>query len=308
MNKTSTPSSAQAVLRERVTFSSQGETLVGTLFLPASQPGQAPLPAAVVTGAWMTVKEQMPQRYAFELSQRGVAALAFDFRGWGESAGSRRQLENPENKIADILAAFRCLASRPDLDAARLGGLGLCASAGYMAAAAVANSGMRSLALVAPWLQDAAIVEEVYGGKEGVAALLEVGRAAEAEFLRTGRQQFIPAASTTDRSALMFGAPYYTEAGRGLIPEWRNEVDPAFWGLWLGFDGLRYAPGLQVPLQVVHSNAAAIPQGARRFLETVHSPKNELWLEGVSQFDFYDAPAAVAAASDAVAQHFLGTL
>ena len=67
----------ETVTTESVTFDSNGVQLKGTVYLPKETPG--PLPAAIVTGAWTTVKEQMPGTYARELAARGLVALAFDF-------------------------------------------------------------------------------------------------------------------------------------------------------------------------------------------------------------------------------------
>ena len=106
----------------------------------------------------------------------------------------------------------------------------------------------------------------------------------------------------------MFDAPYYTEADRGMIPAWRNEADPAFWEGWLAFDGVAGAPRLSQPFLMVHSDAAAIRQGAKRFYGRVTAPKTELWLDNVSQFDFYDRPGPVETATEAVALHFARTL
>ena len=258
----------------------------------------------VVAGAWMTVKEQMPARYARALAERGLAALAFDFRGWGRSGGDRRQFEDPARKVEDIEAALGFLATHPAVDATRLGGLGICVGAGYMAHAAARAPAMRALALVAPWLHDRAVLEETYGGAAGVDALLRAGDEAEARFRKTGRQTFVPIASRTDRGALMFDVPYYTEPDRGLVPDWRNEADPAFWRGWLEFDGIAIAPAVARPVLLVHSEAAAIPQGARRFFEGLAGPKEALWLEGVPQFDFYDADGPVTAAADAAVAYF----
>lgn len=299
---------AAAVKVERVTFDNAGETIVGELYLPDDlQPG-ARLPTVVVTGAWMTVRQQMPARYARELADRGYAAFVFDFRGWGESGGTRRQFEDPAGKVADITAAVRYVATRPDVDADRIGGLGICASAGYMAAAAADTPQMRSVALVAPWLHDREIVLETYGGAEAVARLEAAGDAAEAEFRRTGEQNFVPAASLTDPTAIMYQIPYYTEADRGMIPAWRNAADPAFWRGWLGFDAMLAAARLTQPFLMAHSEAAAIPQGARRFYAQLPGPKQQLWLENVGQLDFYDRDQPVSAAADAVARHFGETL
>ncbi len=44
----------------QVTFQSEGITLVGNLYLPANYKSGDKLPAIVVAGAWITVKEQMP--------------------------------------------------------------------------------------------------------------------------------------------------------------------------------------------------------------------------------------------------------
>jgi len=293
---------------ERVTFPSRGEEIVGALYLPEGVSGSKPGPALVVTGAWMTVKEQMPARYAREMADRGFVALTFDFRGWGESGGVRRQYEDPEAKIADIEAAAAYLTTRPEADKDRIGGLGICASSGYMVTAATETPTIKSVALVAPWLQDAEVVDQTYGGKDGVAKLQAAGDAAELAYRSTGRQGFVPAASLVDDRAIMFKVPYYTEADRGMIPAWRNEADPAFWRGWLAFDAIQVAPRLLQPFLMVHSEAAAIPQGARKFYARLTVPKRELWLDNVTQLDFYDRARPVTAASDAVAAHFQRTL
>lgn len=206
------------------------------------------------------------------------------------------------------MAAASFLKAQPEVDGARVAGLGICASAGYMAAAATESADIGSVALVAPWLHDAALVEAIYGGQGAVAGLIEAGRKAEESFRATGRQAFVPGASRTDRTAVMFDVPYYTEASRGLIPACRNEVDPAFWEAWLTFDAMGFAPRLAQPFLMVESEAAALPAGARQFYAGVPGEKRELWLDGVSQFDFYDQPAAVSAAVAAVADHFAATL
>lgn len=288
----------------RVTFKSGADTLVGQIHLPEGGSALSPVPAVVVTGAWFTVKEQMPTIYARELALRGYAALVFDFRGFGESGGAVRQRETPSDKIGDIVAAAAFLKAQPEVDGARVAGLGICASAGYMVGAATESADLKSVALVAPWLHDAALVEMIYGGKDAVAGLIQAGRKADASFKATARQTFVPGASRTDRTAIMFDVPYYTETSRGLIPAWRNEVDSGFWESWLTFDPMKYAPKLWQPFLMVESEAAALPAGARQFVTKVPRDKHELWLDGVSQFDFYDQPAVVSVSVDTI-DHYL---
>jgi uncharacterized protein len=290
---------------ERVTFQSGGDTIVGNLYIPAGVSASKPGNAAVVTGAWMTIKEQMAGRYAEELAERGVVALAFDFRTWGESGGKQRAMENPAMKTDDIKAAATYLQTRREVNRNGIGALGICASAAYAANAAVRSSAISSVALVAPWLHDKAIVNAVYGGEESVQKLIATGRDAQAKYAASGALTLVPAASTTDKSAVMFGAPYYTETHRGMIAKWENKFNLASWEGWLTLDAMVNAPKLTKPLLMVHSEAAAIPQGAKQFFAaTATTNKQKVLLDNVTQFDFYDGEAAVNRAADAVATHF----
>jgi uncharacterized protein len=294
---------SKGVTMERVSFTSGGETVVGHLYIPAGASASSKAPAAVVTGAWMTIKEQMSGRYAKELAERGVVALAFDFRTWGESGGKQRAMENPTSKTADIQAAVSFLQTRAEVDASRLGGLGICASAGYMAAAAANSPAIKSVSFVAPWLHDAKIVEAVYGGAASVQGLVKESQEAQAKFKATGELTLLPAASTTDKTAVMFNVPYYTEPQRGMIAKWENTFNAASWEGWLKFDAMPYAPRIKQPVLMIHSEAAAIPQGAKQFFSGLQAPKREQWLPNVGQFDFYDGAQPVKAAADSVAAH-----
>ncbi len=280
-----------------VRFNSQGATLKGTLFHPDGAIG--PLPAAVVTGAWTTVKEQMAGTYARELALRGYAALAFDFTGWGDSEGVPRYVEDPAVKTGDILAAAAYMASLDDVDEKRISGLGICASSGYMAAAVADSDSLRKVALAAPWLHDPAMVEGIYGGPETVAGLIAAANAANA------RDTVLIGASRTDENAVMYQAPYYTEADRGMIPAYDNKFSVLSWKPWLTYDALASADRLTKPMLMVGSPSIALPAGAAAYEARTEAPLEKLWLgDDVTQFDFYDRKDVVAASADAVAQFF----
>jgi fermentation-respiration switch protein FrsA (DUF1100 family) len=296
VNLQNTPTPAD-IRTESVSFISDGVELKGTIYKPAE--ATEPLPGAIVTGAWTTVKEQMAGTYARELASRGVVALAFDFTGWGESGGDRRYVEDPVIKTADIHAAADYMESRDDVAPGSLAGLGVCASSGYMADA-VANSDMLSkLALVAPWLHDPAMAETIYGGPESAAALIA---ASEAE-THSDSPTVLLAASTTDETAPMFQAPYYTEEHRGLIPRFDNKFSVLTWKPWLTYDAQASADRLTKPMLMVGSPSIALPAGAAAYEARTRAPLEKLWLgEDVTQFDFYDRKDAVTAAADAVAE------
>ncbi|MGK6314617.1 alpha/beta fold hydrolase [Neorhizobium sp. DT-125] len=294
---------AADIQTRKVSFENEGATLAGTLYLPADYPRGERRPGVVVAGAWTSIKEQMSGLYAREMAERGFAALAFDYRGWGESGGEPRFREDPATKTGDLAAAAAFMTALPEVDGTQVHGLGICASAGYMAAAATGNANFASVALVAPWLHNREIVEQVYGGPDGVAGLIVTSREAE-DAERQGRPQIVTAASQTDRTSLMYRIPYYTEADRGLIPQYDNRFNLASWEPWLTYDSVSLGAKLDKPVLMVHSEAAAVPQGAHAFYALLPGEKSELWLDGVSQFDFYDRPEPVKVAADAVAAHF----
>lgn len=304
MSVTTSPAKAGV---ERVVFEGEGESLVGDLYRPVAS-GDRAAPAVVVAGSWCTVKEQMAGRYARGLAERGYVALAFDFRGYGESGGQPRDLESPEGKIRDIQDAVTYLRTAPGVAPDRIGALGICAGAGYIAGSATSDDRVRSLALVAPWLHDGALVETVYGGSEGVRERITAGEEALLRYRRTGEVDYVPAVSTTDQRAAMYGPfDYYLDQNRGAIPAWGNRFAVMAWPQWLCFDPIRFAPSITVPTVMVHSEDGAIPDGARRFHADLSTPGQLHWIAG-TQFDFYDDEPTVEAALRVVDTHFRNTL
>lgn len=289
----------------RVTFQSEGETLVGNLYLPMTYKAGDKLPIVIVTGAWMTIKEQMAGLYAQKLSEQGFAAFAFDFRTFGESTGKLRNFESPTAKIADIKNAVTFLQTVEAVDRDRIAGLGICASAGYMTTAAAEDSRIKSLITIAPWIHNPEIVNAVYGGETAVQERIATGRAAKAKFLQTGKVESVLATSKTDRTAVMFGEiDYYQNPQRGAIPQWENRFAVASWAEWLTFNPMPDAKNIQVPTLFVHSENAAIPDGARQFFANIPAQNKQFaWLNGNTQFDFYDKEATVNQAIALVIKH-----
>jgi uncharacterized protein len=292
--KTTNPSTYQPGIN-RVTFNSAGTKLVGNLYLPTSYKPGDKLPAAIVSGSWTTVKEQMSGQYAQRLADRGYAALAFDSRSFGESGGKLRSFESPTNKIADIKTAISFLQTVDAVDRDRIAGVGICAGAGYMATVAAEDNRLKALITVAPWIHDPAIVDRVYGGERKVAQMIQTGRKAAEKFATTGQADYLLATSKTDKSAVMFGdIDYYQNPQRGAIPQWDNRFAVATWAEWLTFNPMPKADRINIPTLFIHSEKAAIPQGAKQFFAAMPTAsKKFIWLNNYQQFDFYDRPNAM---------------
>jgi hypothetical protein len=296
---------------ERVRFLSEGTPLVGDLYLPRA-PAAGARPALVVTGSWTTVKEQMPAEYAKRLAAAGYAALTFDFRGWGESSGLPRQYESPARKAQDIASAVSFLAGDARVERERIALLGVCASSGYAAQVAATDARVRTLVLVAPWLHDAPLVRATYGGDEGVRERTERGRAARSRWEHRGELEVVPAASRTDPSAAMYWEgdflDYYLNPSRGAIPRWSNRFAVMSWPEWLEYDAVSIAPRVKVPTLLVHSEQAAIPDGARSFHRQLRVPARMVWTDAPSQFHFYDDARTIDRALEVALDHLRATL
>ena len=108
------------ILKESVCLSSLGDVLAGMLFLPESS---RPSPAVIVCHGAGEFKENY-----FELCEllaaRGVAALAIDMHGHGESAGERFCVEMRQ-WVPDVQAAIDFLHNHPRVDGERIGAFGL---------------------------------------------------------------------------------------------------------------------------------------------------------------------------------------
>lgn len=289
----------------RVTFQSEGTELVGDLYLPANYRSGDKLATVIVSGSWTAVKEQMAGGYAEKLAEQGFAALAFDSRSFGESGGDLRVFESPANKIEDIKNAITFLETVDAVDSSRIAGFGICAGAGYMTTVAAEDGRLGALVTVAPWIHSPAIVNTVYGGEENVAQMIATGLAAADKFAQTGVADYLPATSSTDESAVMYGdIDYYQNPERGAIPEWDNRFAVATWAEWLTFNPMEKANQVEVPTLFVHSENAAIPDGARQFFSEIPTEQKQMvWMNDYQQFDFYDQTEAMDESIALVADH-----
>ena len=112
----------QRLRQLEVRFASGSAVLSGTLTLP-SGPGRHPA-VAFVHGSGATERAYLPDLQAM-LVRNGVAVLAYDKRGVGQSSGSYPG-ESPAAGAIDALArdaaaASRFLRSQPEIDPARVG-------------------------------------------------------------------------------------------------------------------------------------------------------------------------------------------
>jgi uncharacterized protein len=286
------------VTKTRVTFQSEGETLVGNLFSPE---GAKLAGVVIAVGPLTSVKEQAAGAYAQAMAERGFAALAFDYRCFGESGGRPRQFENPEANIADIQHAATALLDDEGLSDVPLVGLGICFGAGPMVRAVAEDTRFRAFAGVAGVYTDNAKTRARMG--DAYQAAIDRGRAAERRWRETGEAETIPAVAPDGGDVAMPLREAYEFYGteRGNVPGYVNGYAVQSLAHSLPFDARSAAEVLEVPVLIVHSEKALAPDLAHAFYSAVRSPKQELWLGSQGQIDFYDDPRLIVRAADALA-------
>lgn len=127
----------------KITFHNRyGITLAADLYKPRGTSGR--LAAIAVCGPYGAVKEQVSGRYAQTLAERGFLTVAFDPSFCGESGGEPRCLTSPEISTEDFSAAVDCLLLRDDVDAGRIGIVGICGWGGFALNAAACDPRIRA--------------------------------------------------------------------------------------------------------------------------------------------------------------------
>lgn len=290
--------------KNHVTFESEGDTLVGTLFIPKNYSAGTNLPVVVVSGPWTQVKEQVGYRYSEQLAARGIAAFAFDHRFYGESGGEPRQFESQKAKITDIGHAISFLASLDEFDSKKIGLLGVCAGAGNMAFVAAKDDRVGAFTTIAAWLQHPETTPQFYGGEEGVNARIQKAEQAVERYRETGEMTYVEAYNPDDpEAAMFFPLDYYGNPKRGAIEEWENRFAVSGWKEWMEFNAFDPVDNITVPTLMIHSDESALPDNVRRFHKRLAGPKELYWTDG-EHTEFYDKEDQVTDATDKTAEFF----
>ena len=134
------------VAAQRVALrTADGISLAATWYEPTARPA----PAVILVHMLQRSRKDW-DGLGSRLASEGIGALAIDLRGHGESQGAVG--ENLAVMLEDIKAARRHLASRFEVNNARIGIAGASAGANLAALEASVDSGTASLALLSPSL------------------------------------------------------------------------------------------------------------------------------------------------------------
>ncbi|CAO3637250.1 unnamed protein product [Cunninghamella blakesleeana] len=285
-----------------VSFDSQGIKLAGNLYLPENSESKKHA-AIVIAHPFSGVKEQTVGLYAEKLSKLGFITLTFDAAYQGESEGTPRFLEDPYQRVEDIKSAVTYLSTLPEVDAERIGALGICASGGYVPNAAQTDVRIKAAAGVSSACLGRILAEGLNGSNTPEAlqqALLDAGkeRICEAKGGEPNLSPVIPedpAVRDTlpDRSLFKEAYDYY-RTPRAQHPNAPNKF------LSRSIDKLAQYSSFE-HIELISPRAVLFIAGSDadtkyfsdQAFEKAKEPKELYIVDGASHFDLYDLPQYV---------------
>jgi uncharacterized protein len=108
------------VRKKPVNFYSEGFRLVGDIYYPDDLKPSETRAGIVLCHGYTGVKDLYLPDNARVLNEAGYVVMTFDYKGWGDSEGSRSRLA-PYSRVADVQAALTFLGTLPEVNAERLG-------------------------------------------------------------------------------------------------------------------------------------------------------------------------------------------
>ena len=176
------------VNHSKITFHNRyGITLAADLYVPKN--ATKPMPAIAVSGPFGAVKEQTSGLYAQTMAEQGFLTIAFDPSFTGESGGEPRRMASPDINTEDFLAAVDYLSNREDVDAERIGIIGICGWGGMAVNAAAIDPRIRATVTSTMYDMSKVSVEGYFGSENTPEQRMEKRRAISAqrtEDYRTG--------------------------------------------------------------------------------------------------------------------------
>lgn len=298
---------ATELVREDVTFLSCGVRCAAWWYRPApegagrGETATRPRPCVVLAHGFCGVREMRLDAYAARFAAAGYAALVFDYRHFGASAGEPRQLLDIDRQLADWGAAVAFARSLEGVDAGRVVLWGTSFSGGHALVTAAADARIAAVIAQVPHASGPAAVA---GAPLWAGARLSAIALADAVGAKLGRSpRYVAAVGRPGALAAM------TTAG---AVEWLARVTPP--GAVIRADVAArvllqlpfYSPGkragaVRCPLlvQVATLDRVAPPGPAEEACRA--APRGELIRYPVDHFDIYLDDAFEQAVADQLA-------
>ena len=265
------------------------------------------LPALAVSGPFGAVKEQSSGLYAQKMAERGFLTIAIAPSFIGDSGGQPRYVASPDINTEDFSAAVDFLSTQDNVDANRIGIIGICGWGGMALNAAASDT--RIKAAVASTMYDMSrVMANGYFDKEKNAVTLKKERYANREVLNAQRTEdykngfYKNAGGVPDvlpEDAPWFVKDYYAyyKTARGYHPRslnsnggWNQTSALSFMNMPI----LSYTDEIKGAVLVLHGEKAHSRYfGEDAFKKLKGDNKELVIVPGASHIDLYDNKAVI---------------
>jgi uncharacterized protein len=229
--------------------------------------GDGRRPCVVMAHGFSATMDSGLMPFAERFARAGLDALVFDYRHFGASDGSPRQLLSIRRQLEDYAAAIAFARTLAEVDRARIVVWGSSFSGGHVVPVAVSDGKVAAVISQVPSMDGVATMLNAVR-KTGLAGMAKLTVAAARDWLGSLRGgDPVMAAAVGPPGSVAFMTTPDAEPGMRAVtgPSWRNEVAARI-ALQLG----AYRPGLQADrlpcpmlVQIADRDAVAPPQAAQ---------------------------------------------
>jgi alpha-beta hydrolase superfamily lysophospholipase len=271
-------------------FASGDDCCAAWLYRPPTAQGGTPI--VVMAHGLSGTRRDGLGAFAERFAAAGVAALAFDHRGFGDSTGEP-DLFHPARQLEDWRAAIAFARSLPGIDSGRVATFGSSMGAGNALAAAAEDRRVAAAISQVPFLD---MWRQAHRSSPLVTARMLLAAA-------LGRH--LPAVGQPHEAAFI-NAPDSEIGWRRVVAggedsRWRDRVS-ARWILGRPFRPVRHAAALHCPWLVCVGDADQVAKPGPAIAAARRAPLGELCVyAGVDHFDVYDGPEHEAVLVDQLA-------
>lgn len=291
------------VNHRKVTFTNRfGITLAADLYEPKESSDK--MAAIAVAGPFGAVKEQVSGRYAQEMAARGFVTLAFDPSFTGESGGKPRNTASPDINTEDFSAAIDFLTTLPEVDADRIGVIGICGWGGMAINVAAIDTRIKATVTSTMYNMSAQMHNGYQFSPVSAAELYRTKTALNAQRsvdARNGKPEYVggfPKERPADTPQFILDYwDFYMSPERGYIDRapacstgWTKTTPLAFINTPID----TFAGEIETPVLLIHGEKAH----SRYFSEEVFvrlkgDNKQLMIIPGANHTDLYDNPAKI---------------
>lgn len=275
-------------MTEEISFRSGEDTCVGTLFRPEG--GDEAVPIVVMAHGFTATRTDGLPAFAERFAGIGLAALTFDYRGFGESGGSERQVLSIERELEDVAAAIAFARSLDGVDPSRLALWGTSFGGGLTFETAANNRAIACAIAQVPFADGPSLLGKT---PPVTAAKITAKAVADIAARRSGAERvMVPAAGEPGTLAAMTSADalpgFESITAEGSLHQ--NRVAAS-----IAIEALRWRPGrmaekIRCPLLVqVATRDLDTPPGPATKV-AAKAPKGRLEAYDCGHFDVYNPP------------------